>query len=105
MPYETLRVEVADSVVRAIGELDIASVEPFTTELHRIADRGQQVVVLDLAELSFVDATGIAAVIAFERQLREQERVLVLCNAQPVVRRVLDLTGLTWLLEATPRGE
>jgi anti-anti-sigma factor len=87
-----------------IGELDLATVGEFQTALLDFAERRQHLVALDLSDLSFIDATGLAAIIAFERQLREQERVLVLRHPSPMMKRLLDVTGLTWLLEVQCRA-
>jgi anti-anti-sigma factor len=89
-----------------IGELDLANVSEFQAALLGFAGRGaaRRVVALDLSDLSFVDATGLVVIIVFERQLRDEERVLVLRHPRPMVKRVLDVTGLTWLLEAQGRA-
>ncbi|MCU1493443.1 MAG: anti-anti-sigma factor [Acidimicrobiaceae bacterium] len=92
-----------ETSLRPIGELDLATVGEFQAALLGFAGRRQRIVALDLSELSFVDATGLAAIIGFERQLREEERVLVLRHPSPTMKRVLDVTGLTWLLEVPSR--
>jgi len=85
--------------LRLIGEGDLATVSKFQAALFSFARRRQRVVALDLSDLSFIDATGLAAIIAFERQLRDEERTLMLSHPNPMMKRVLDATGLTWLLE------
>ena len=93
-----------ETSLRPIGELDLATVSKFQAALIGFARRCQRVVALDLSELSFIDGTGLAAIIAFERQLRDEERVLVLSHPSPMMKRILDVTGLTWLLEVQDRA-
>jgi anti-anti-sigma factor len=99
---------------RPIGELDLATVGEFQTALLGFAEEGERIVALDLSALTFVDATGLAAIVALERQLRTQQRVLALRDPSPMMKWLLDATGLTWLLEVEalsqieavlPRGE
>jgi len=96
---ECFRLEFRDSVFALVGELDIASVDSFETQVATRLNDVASVVALDLSELSFVDATGLSSFVKLERQLRDGHRVLVLRNPRPNVQRALDVTGLTSLLE------
>jgi len=52
----------------------------------------------DVGELEFMDSSGIALLVAAARQARQVE----LRHPTPVVRRLIELTGLTELLLMTP---
>jgi anti-sigma B factor antagonist len=95
---DELHLEVRDETVLVVGEVDLTNAECLKSGLLAAAN-GHRVVIADLERLSFIDASGLTALIAAERQLRDQERVLVLRNPKPIVKRTLDVTGLTWLLE------
>jgi anti-anti-sigma factor len=103
MPREQLRLEITGSTARLVGELDLASRDRLLADLMSIASR-HRVFTVDLGSVTFIDAAGLLALIEIERALRDDDRVLVLRNPRPNVRRVLDVTGLTWLLE-TATGE
>ena len=81
------------------GELDIASVPLLEQELERIEERGSQVVALDLGGLTFIDASGLRAVLSVEARARKDGRALSLVRAGQSVRRVFDLTGTGELLD------
>jgi anti-sigma B factor antagonist len=100
-----LALHIHGDVSRPIGDLDLGTVTEFQAALLGFAGRGQRVVALDLSGLSFVDETGLAAIISFERQLRDEERVLVLRRPSPMMKRVLDVNGLSWLLEVQSRAQ
>ena len=88
------------SVVRMSGELDLASSDRLTELLAELSD---QTVVVDLSELTFIDSSGIAALVAAKDRLRTAGRELVLTRPQPNVDRVLEITGLEeWISQWRP---
>src|SRR6187200_2664287 len=51
--------------LRLIGELDMATVNHLETALEAVSHNGP--VTLDLAQLTFIDSTGLHAIMAFAR--------------------------------------
>ena len=100
---EYFRLDVHDSALALVGELDIASVPAFEKQVFHDLDDLDRVVVFDLSRLTFIDAQGLTSFIKIERHLRDAEKVLVIRNPSLMLRRILDVTGLTWLLECGPR--
>jgi anti-sigma B factor antagonist len=84
----------AITTVRAIGELDVASAPQLRDCLHALAADGHVVVVVDAAELDFIDSTGVGALVAGHKQLKHEGGALVLKNPSARVVKVLALTGL-----------
>lgn len=81
------------------GELDFAGAVPLK---ERLMETGAAMVVVDLAELTFVDAAGISALLSAREELGREGRRLVLRGALPQTRRVFDVLGLAHLLEDVP---
>ncbi|MBI4261093.1 MAG: STAS domain-containing protein [Actinobacteria bacterium] len=77
---------------RLLGELDMATVEEFTEALRDDLGMGGEVT-LHLSELSFVDSSGLRAVIQCAMELEGRGR-LVLAEPTPQVRRLFDLAGI-----------
>jgi anti-sigma B factor antagonist len=78
--------------VHIIGELDIAT----TPELQRTLREPQlqaQLVVLDLREVAFIDASGVHAIVNASLRAREIGHRLVLLRGGLDVDRVFTLTG------------
>jgi anti-anti-sigma factor len=73
------------------GELDAATSRRLEESL--IAPPGS-VVVLDLSQLSFMDSSGIGAIHRARRRVITGGGTLVLSRPQPMVHRVLQITGL-----------
>ncbi|HLI57112.1 MAG TPA: STAS domain-containing protein [Actinomycetota bacterium] len=88
-------------VVRVSGELDISSSPALREELTEVA-RGGRNVILDLADLRFMDSTGLSVIIAALKRLRERSLDLLLCAPQPPVRRTLEICGLDEIITIRP---
>jgi anti-anti-sigma factor len=73
-----------------VGELDMASAPELLAKVGPAAD-GDHDIVLDLRELSFVDSTGISALVGISGRL--QAATLTLEAPKPNVARVLRLVG------------
>jgi anti-sigma B factor antagonist len=79
-------------VVRLQGELDLDTAEGLPEWLIEISG---STVVLDLSGLSFMDSSGISAIVQARIELGDN---LVLSRPQPNVQRVLEITGLeSWI--------
>jgi anti-sigma B factor antagonist len=95
-PYLVITTEQSGRqlVVRLQGELDVSNMDSLRLALDGVLGHGPQTVVVDLAELGFADCGGLRVLVAARRRLASQGGQLMLVNAQPVVWRLLALTGL-----------
>jgi anti-anti-sigma factor len=60
-------------------------------------------IVLDLYELTFVDSSGLGTFHKARRMAIENGGTLVVSRPQPIVQRVLEITGLdTWITAWNP---
>lgn len=84
--------------VRVGGELDINTAPLVADELTHLVSERVTSVVIDVSELTFVDSTGLRAILAGREKLQASGASLVLEGASGVVERVLDMTGLRGLL-------
>jgi anti-sigma B factor antagonist len=88
--------EASDSVVVAVsGELDVASAPALRQELYRVIDQHANKVVVDLAEMEFIDSTGLGVLVGALKRVKEQGGALELRALSPSARRVFDITGLS----------
>jgi anti-anti-sigma factor len=51
-------------------------------------------VVVDLSDLVFADSSLMLDFVMIARRLRNHDHRLVLCSAQPQIRRLIELVGL-----------
>ena len=94
-PFE-IRRERAGRVHRLTptGELDIATTpileRAFDAVYH---DDDAAMIILDLTQLSFMDSTGIGALLRMNEACEAADRLRIV-NGSPAVVRVLDITGV-----------
>jgi anti-anti-sigma factor len=88
-----------ERVIRLRGELDIES----APDLERVllcSRPAHQRVVLDLAELKFMDSTGLRVLLRARAAADEGRWEIGLRNVPPTIRRLFDMTGVHAALPA-----
>jgi anti-anti-sigma factor len=89
----SVRGEGGATVVRLRGELDLASHPEFEATLAEALGLLPERVVMDLAELEFMDVAGMRAILRSQERAEGAGKQLVLAAPVPGVRRLLSLTG------------
>jgi anti-sigma B factor antagonist len=89
--------DTADSwpIVRVSGEVDVQTSPALDEQLRSVADQGHPSVLVDLGEVTFLDSTGLSALIAGLRRCQAAGGELHVLSPRPNVRKVLEITGLT----------
>ena len=77
-------------VIELGGELDIASLPDVTPRLDELLRRGPGPACLDLAELGFLDSSGVTMLVRLANHFQPMRTV----RAGEPVRRVLEVLGL-----------
>lgn len=83
------------AVVRVVGELDLATAPQLRELLVDLVARGSHHVTLNLADLTFIDSTGLKVFVAGLKRLRESGGDLALRSPSAAAMRVFEITGLT----------
>lgn len=87
------------AVVRVTGEVDVATCGLLRDRLLRIVtDEGFRGLVVNLADVRFMDSTGLGVLVGIWRRVAATPAGLGLAVPAPQVRRVLDTAGLTKVL-------
>jgi anti-sigma B factor antagonist len=86
---------VADTVTVALhGEVDVLTVDAVRVALVEAIAARPRTIVVDLADLSFVDSTGLGAIVFGFQRARDEGVTLQLARPTRGVRQVLVLSGL-----------
>ncbi len=92
------RVEVRNegqrSVIAVSGELDLASSATFEEELARVVDSTDELIVVDLRELEFMDSTGLSTLVKAHQRAEQAGKRLGVVRGSQQVQRLLSLTGV-----------
>lgn len=81
-------------ILRLCGELDVTSTGTFTKAIDDL-DATLRSVILDLGQLSFIDSTGVGAIVHARKDLSSRSVQVSILNPSERARFVFDLTGLS----------
>lgn len=91
------------TVVTVEGEVDLATVPGLRARLAAAArEEGCECLVVDLADVVFLDASGVGALVAARRAMSARGGRLVLGRPRPAVSRVLRILGMDRVFEIVP---
>lgn len=95
------------AVVQVRGELDLSTAPGLHEQLVSLAVEGVRDVTVDLADLQFIDSSGLQVLMAGLKRLRAQGGDLGLRSPTSSTLKLLKVTGLTsvFRLDATERSE
>jgi anti-sigma B factor antagonist len=92
----TAETDGGTTVLHVAGELDLASADLLRAEVRALLGRDTVLdeLVLDLAELQFLDVMGLGALLETRRKLAARGARLTLRRPRPMVVRMLTLLSL-----------
>jgi anti-sigma B factor antagonist len=80
-------------IVEASGELDLSVAKAFENELRKALSDETSTVVLDLANVTFIDSIGLRAVLMVDAESRQDgNQFRVRRELSPAVKRLFELT-------------
>ncbi|WP_067970734.1 STAS domain-containing protein [Nocardiopsis trehalosi] len=92
----------AGPVVRVVGDLDYDSADLLRTAVRGLAVAPGALLVLDLAELTFCDSSGITAFIAAREHARSAGGDAALAAVPHNTARILRIVGVDRILRVYP---
>jgi anti-sigma B factor antagonist len=94
-----LRIEVANTTspttVVLIGEIDLSTAGRVREALIAVSNSGETNVVVDMTNVTFMDSTGLSALVSSAKRFRSAGGEVALRSPGPSVRKVMEITGLT----------
>ena len=84
--------------VKLTGEVDISNAHCFRTELESAVAEVRQSVSIDLAELKYIDSTGLGVIIGIYGDLKKDGLCVKVLNPRDNVKKLLVISGLDKLL-------
>jgi anti-sigma B factor antagonist len=95
-----MEIEIAEhdaagwTVVRASGEIDVATAPLLREQLTELVDAGTVHVVVDLEDVDFIDSTGLGVLVGSVRRARAADGDVRLVCTNPRILKVFAATGL-----------
>jgi anti-sigma B factor antagonist len=91
--------EADGPVVVLSGEADLTTTETLREMLAMQLSTGARLVTVDASELSFLDSASLRILVLAARALHARHGTLVFACPQPLVARLLEITGADRLLD------
>jgi anti-sigma B factor antagonist len=86
-------------VLHPTGDIDAYTAPRLRSQLHAAIRSGARVVVVDLADVTFIDSAGLGALVGAHRRMLEADGRLRLVRPPHLVGRAFELTGLDEVLD------
>ena len=87
-------IDVTDGVISLSGDLDAHTAPQLDEAISELIRKGQQRIVLQMADVGFVDSSGLRSMIR-ARNEGDVERDVVIQSPSPATLRLLEITGMT----------
>ena len=87
-------IDGARRTVRVAGEVDVSNADQLRSTLDEGLSAGETDLVVDLAEVPYIDSTGIGVLVGAAHHAVEHQKGFEVVNAQPNVMRVAQLLGV-----------
>ncbi|AEB45786.1 sulfate transporter/antisigma-factor antagonist stas [Micromonospora maris AB-18-032] len=92
-------------VIRVGGDLAYTTASPLRSEIDRELQAGPATLVLDFANLQFIDSTGLSIIVHTWREGLRDGVTLRLRAVPRFLETILDMTGVTNLLARSTSGD
>ncbi len=89
----------ARTVVHVGGEIDVYTAPALRRHLDEQIQRGCRDLVVDLAEVTFLDSTGLGVLVGRLKLIRSQGGIMRIVATQERVLKVFTITGLDRVFE------
>ena len=82
------------TILHPVGDIDLARAASLRVALMQALEPSPDRLILDLAEVNYMDSSGVATFIEAMQVARRQDTALVLCNLQDRVRSIFEIARL-----------
>jgi anti-anti-sigma factor len=92
--------------VRTAGEIDMLTAPQLDARLQELIADGVERLVVDFRDVTFIDSSGLHVLVRAATRLKERSDAtsVQITSATPMVRRVLQITGLDALFGVNGTG-
>ncbi|MEH1911282.1 MAG: STAS domain-containing protein [Nostoc sp.] len=89
-------------VIKLIGNLNATTSQEFRQKITDILVSGAKIVLVDFQDVTFMDSSGLGALVLAFKTLRAADTKLVLCSVNQQVRILFELTNMDKVFEIFP---
>jgi anti-anti-sigma factor len=86
-------------VIQLSGIINSASSQDLRQRLNQVVEKGAKIVLVDFENVTFMDSSGLGALVLAFKSLRAANSKLVLCSINEQVRILFELTSMDKVFE------
>ncbi len=103
----TITVDSIDGVpiIRAAGELDLATVPEMRGVVNEVTERQPRAIVFDFRKIVYLDSSGLGILVSAKKRLGAYRGEVVVLTQQNSVLKALSLSGLDQIIRVFPSEE
>jgi len=90
-------------VVTAQGRLDGTTSGVFSEQVEKLIAGDKPKLLVDLGGIDFVTSAGLRAVLGVVKKVKAARGILAVCGVRAEVQDILDITGLTPMMQIYPQ--
>lgn len=87
------------SVLSLNGRLDLASGAGLKDEIKALMDKEQNMIHFNLAEVDFINSSGLGVLVSIMKEIRVNKGRLTLSNLASYVQEIFEITQLSHIFE------
>ncbi|MBD2313394.1 STAS domain-containing protein [Desertifilum sp. FACHB-1129] len=88
--------------VQPSGILDSTKASQFREEISHLVSSGADIILVNLKDVTFVDSSGLGALVSALKIVRSSSGKLCLCSINEQVRMLFELTSMDRVFEVYP---
>ena len=92
-------------VLPVFGDIDAANADALHEQLLSLYEGGRAFGIVDMSDVTFMDSTGLSALLAARRQLLGANCDMRLVITRPNLHKLFEITGLTEVFDIFPSVE
>lgn len=91
----TVKIKKNNLIVKVSGELDLVIAKEFSETIDKVLlDKPVKNLMLDVSKVSFIDSSGLGAILGRYKIISQQGGKMSIYGAIPSVYRILELSGI-----------
>ncbi len=91
------------TLIKVLEEKFTAKISPeMKADLVGLNTKGLKNIIFDLEGAAYCDSSGLSVILVANRICKENKGCLVICNLQPAVAKLIDISQLSNVLNITP---
>ncbi|WP_008311021.1 STAS domain-containing protein [Leptolyngbya sp. PCC 6406] len=89
-------------IIEPAGILDSTQADAFRAQVDEALATGTNTLLIDLKDISFVDSSGLGALVMVLKKVRAAQKEMYVCSINDQVRMLFELTSMDRVFEVLP---